>query len=94
MMTNESKTMEVYSKAALFINACNMEARLAELFEIPPHKLNEMMMSVSAAPTVAAVQPAAVQETAAKDAASAKDAKKEVPVEEEEEDIDFGDMFG
>lgn len=107
-MTDESKTEKVYSKAALFINACNMEvtvermqnllqvidfpfrAKLAEMFEFPPQKFNEIMECVTAAPAAVAAHPAAAQEEVALRAPE-KETKKEEP--EEDGDIDFGDMF-
>lgn len=109
MMTDESRTADVYSKAALFINACNMEvtaermqsvlqvlgipfrAKLAEMFEIPPHKFNELMTCVSAAPAAAAAPSAAAQVEAAQNAPE-KEEKKDEP--EDDGDIDFDCMFG
>lgn len=66
------------------------QTKLAEMFELSPAKINDLVSTVSAAPAAAAPQPAEKAE-------EEKEAPKEAPKEEDDEDdeeIDFGSLFG
>eukprot|EP00866_Antonospora_locustae_P001924 jgi/Antlo1/1924/571 len=108
MITDESKTAEVYSKAALFINACNMEVtaeRMQKVLQVLGFpfraKLAEMFEisphMFNEMMTCVSVAPAAVaaQPTGAQEETTQDASEKEAKKEEPEEDgeIDFGEMF-
>ncbi|KCZ80489.1 hypothetical protein H312_02086 [Anncaliia algerae PRA339] len=97
---------QTYSLAALFINSLNLEVtqenmevvfkhlnlpfsrKLASLFELTPAEYNSIIQSGSSVQV--AVAPSAVSETKTEEK---KEATKPAAAEEDD-DIDFGDMFG